>query len=488
MRTEWKNRFKKLQRCVSIFLVLALLLSAVGCGQTGTVNNDTQKSTAEATGFRVGFGKSDITPTESVPIAGSSNTLNRMSTGFDEYIYTTCVAVTDNKEKTVLFLAYDLLIMSDALTASIRSEINKVTGIPKENIMCSASHGHSSPDMTQSGYPAISRYRAWVLEQSIAAAQQALEDRASAAIKFTSVETEGLNFVRRYVLENGTTAGDNYGDFNSAPIKDHESKADKMLQLIKFEREDKKDVIMANFQAHVSGKSGDDDYYDISPNFVGSYRNAVEEQLDVHCAYWTGAAGNLNQGSRIETENHYATYQEVGEKLAEYTVNAEKTYKAVATSDIKTKQINYQAPVDHSQDALLDLAKEIKSTWYSANNFTKAKAMCEGTGISSPNHAQAIILKSGLGATIDVELTAISIGGIAFATAPFELFCQLGEMIKEGSPYDMTFVLGYTNGSYGYCPAADVWDNGGYEVDVCKLYKGGGEELVQQLINMLNAM
>lgn len=477
---------KNVQRCFCVLLAFVLLLSVAGCSNK-TNSDETSGKGAEVTGFRVGYGKADITAKESVPLAGSSNTLTRMSTGFDSYLYTMCVAISDENDNTVLFMTYDLLIMGDALTESIRSEIYKATGIPKENIICSASHGHSSPDLNQSSLASISRYRSLVVSQSVAAAQAALEDQANAEMKIASVQTENMAFVRRYILENGTAAGDNYGDFTSSPIAKHESEADGELQLIKFVRSDKKDIIMTNFQAHPARATSDngEDHWDMTSDVLGAYRDALESQIDCYSVYWTGAAGNQNLTSRVESENIVSSYREQGKVLADYAVKAEDSYKKVDTGAVTIKQIVYKAPVDHSQDVLLDLATDIKKVWYSTNNFTKAKAMCEGTGISSPNHAQAIILKAGLDETIDVELSAISIGDVSFATAPFELFSQLGQMVKEGSPYDMTFMLCYTNGSYGYCPSEDVWDNGGYEVDTCKLYKGGGEIIANQLVDML---
>ena len=480
-----KKLIKKMHRCICLLLGFVLLLSVAGCSKNNA--DETSGKEAKVTGFRVGYGKADITAKESVPLAGSSNTLTRMSTGFDSYLYTMCVAVSDENNNTVLFMTYDLLIMSESLAESIRTEIYKELGIPKENIICSASHVHSAPDLTQTSLASISRYRSLVIQQSVAAAQAAVADQANAEMKIASAQTENMNFVRRYILENGTAAGDNYGDFDSSPIARHESEADGELQLIKFERSDKKDIIMTNFQAHPSRATADSeaDRFDMTSDVVGAYRDAMEEQLDCHSVYWTGASGNTNLTSRIESENVVSTYKEQGKVLADYAIKAEDSYEKVNTGTVAVKQIVYKAPVDHSQDALLDLATDIKKVWYSTNNFKKAKDMCAGTGISSPNHAQAIILKAGLDETINVELNAITIGDVAFATAPFEFFSQLGQMVKESSPYDMTFMLCYTNGSLGYCPSEDVWDNGGYEVDVCKLYKGGGEVLAQQLVDML---
>jgi hypothetical protein len=73
-------------------------------------------------------------------------------------------------------------------------------------------------------------------------------------------------------------------------------------------------------------------------------------------------------------------------------------------------------------------------------------------------------------AEVSVELQAIRIGGAALLGAPMEVFGQIGAEIAERSPFAWTAVSGYTNGSTGYLPTAEAFDEGGYEVEMASPY------------------
>lgn len=69
--------------------------------------------------------------------------------------------------------------------------------------------------------------------------------------------------------------------------------------------------------------------------------------------------------------------------------------------------------------------------------------------------------------TIDAEIQAIRIGDCALLAAPIEVLAQVSLNIKEASPYDHTFVAGFSNGYLQYGPPATDYDKGGYEVTEC---------------------
>lgn len=476
-----KNVKNLYTRIVSAVLVVLMLFSVTACSDSETGKNSSQSGS----GLMVGYGEGDLTPEESVPIQGSGNVLGRMSIGYEERIYVTCVAIRDENDQTVMMLGYDLCFINTGDVATIQEEISAQTGIPKGNIYLNASHNHAAPALNDGAVPSLSRWRTQKLyEASYAAALAAMEDMAPATMYGTSVDAPDLTFVRRYVMNDGSYYGPNYGEPDSG-VKEHEPGVDNELQLIKFAREDKADVLLTNFQSHCTSVVPANS---LSADFVGVYRKTMEEEKGYKVVFLQGAAGNMGTETKITSEQTVANYKEFGQKLAEYAISAEDTYKKNEASALKINKMMYEAEVNHSNDHLIAKASEIKKYWYATGNKQMADRMCEGTGLSSANHAQAVVAIAALEKTISVELNVISIGDIAFATAPFELFGQLGMQIKENSPYDMTFVLGYTNGLWGYLPSSDVWDHGGYEVDVCKLPKGGGELLADQMVTMLTEL
>lgn len=89
---------------------------------------------------------------------------------------------------------------------------------------------------------------------------------------------------------------------------------------------------------------------------------------------------------------------------------------------------------------------------------------------------------------IKAEIIGMKIGDFVLITFSGELFSQIGLNIKKLSPYEYTFVSGYTNGSVGYSPTSDAYDGDGYEVSLSKLapewqkiFEGGLVEIIKKL-------
>ncbi len=65
--------------------------------------------------------------------------------------------------------------------------------------------------------------------------------------------------------------------------------------------------------------------------------------------------------------------------------------------------------------------------------------------------------------TIDVEIQVIKIGDFLLVTFPAEVSVQVGLNIKEASPFENTFVAGYTNGYIHYATTEEQAGSGAYQ-------------------------
>lgn len=92
--------------------------------------------------------------------------------------------------------------------------------------------------------------------------------------------------------------------------------------------------------------------------------------------------------------------------------------------------------------------------------------------------------------TVEVEVTGVRIGDFVMVTFPGELTVQIGLNIKQSSPFEQTFVAGYTNGYIYYAPTADQLRNvgGAQEDSDCilapewqNLYERRVEQMLQKL-------
>ena len=468
-----------MKKLISLFLVFVLTISLCACGTAGTAEQPGAQTTAPASGgLMVGFAKENITPEETVPLSGSAS--RGESNGMLDYLFATCVAMSNGGEDTVLVYSLDIQ-NAYSPTASWRNTISRSTGIPEDRIMLCFTHTHSAPD-TGSEAASISRYNSKVSDKLVKAAKTAVEDMSAAQAYTSSIATENLNFVRRYIMNDGTLVGDNFGDTSSG-YKCHETEVDNVLQLVKFVRQEGDDIIMANFQMHSNFTIREPS---VSSDVAGAFRDALEQKSGVNVIYLNGASGNVNPNSRFADENIVSTHREWGQKLADYAMSAAENFAPAELTTVTSEQSVFTIETNHADDHLAAKASEINAYFESTGDRSGADKMCAEAGISSIYHASTIVGNSRRDKTATVELDVICIGDIAFMFAPVELFDTSGMYIKEKSPYDMTFICGYANHCQGYMPSEQAYELIGYEVATTMFAKGTAEKVADEILRMLN--
>ena len=473
-----------MKKIVALLLAFVLLLGLCACGAAAPAGEGGETTGASANGgFRVGYGKEDITPEGQVAMGGYGKVSSRLSTGVLSYLYTTCIAITDETDNTILIYGMDLCGCSDAV--KLIPEISKETGVPEGNIMVSASHTHSAPSYstpTSGSAEAYQKFEKGMIE----AAKIALEDRKPARMFGGSIETEGMNFVRHYLCNDGTYCGDNFGD-SSSGYAGHASKADPILQLIKFVREGDNDIYLTNFQTHPH-QTGGSKKYDLSADVVGEYRIAMEKALGCEVLYLSGAGGNINSRSRIAEENATADWRAWGVKMAEYAQKVEFT--ELATGKVQAAETEFTADINHTTDSLVSICSDLSKKW-NANEITTAElkeiALNQyGLKLNSAYHAQAIVSRSSMANSKSFPIRAFSFGDVGLVAFPGEQFDTNGKFIKENSPFKMTIVATKANGENGYFPSQFAFDVcGGYECDTTKYVPGTAERLADTYVEML---
>lgn len=472
-----------MKKVLSLVLAALMLLSLAACAGRGSQETEAP----EAGVFRVGYGRVDITPyEESVPLAGYGNTSTRMSDGVADRLYITCVAFTDAGGETVLMYTSDLTSLS-SVADDLRASISEATGIPMDHIMVSATHTHSAPDLGNTNEQSIVRYRTRLTEWAIDAATRALDDMQPAAMEIASTVTENLNFVRHYYVSDGGVVGENFGLLGDRTYVSHCHDADGQMQVIRFTRETGKAVVLVNWQVHPTRYGNTTN---ASADFVSPLRTRLEDKLDCLVAYYSGASGNLNPGSRITSEMRTTDYSEMGQLLADYAIEALKEPTAAETGNVQVVTKTVTADVDKSEAGKLNDAMVIRDLWASTNNLNLCMEEAAKVGLGSQWHAAGIITRNTrLGDTISMDIAAFSIGDVAFVAAPYEMFDQNGVQIKEGSPFDMTFISTLCNGGNGYIASLECATHGCYGYDSRSFGSAGDAEvLVTDYLGMLDSL
>lgn len=433
--------------------------------------------------FLAGFGRVCITPTAPVPLGGYGNSSLRVSETVDSDLYCTCLAFTGTNGQTVLLMSCDLGNTWRDWSDPGRQAASDATGVPYENIIISSTHTHEGPDHENEAFESIRQHKKDMVRWIAEAASLAMADRQEATLLSGTVRLETVNYVRHYVLANGTYAGDNFGDFASAPIVDSTTEADRTMQLLRFVRAGR-DIILANWQTHPH-RSGGATRLEISADIVGGMRAAMEAETGCHFAYFTGASGNINTRSRTQSLNLVGDHVVCGRFMARHAIDALDTLTPTAVGPVHCIHRDHQAKSNHSLDHLAQAGLSLRQEWERTNDMAAAIEAGRPYGIHSPYHALAIYQHSLLPPTRAVTMTAFSIGDAAFVAAPYEMFDTNGMQIKQGSPFARTFVCTLANDHIGYVPSAYGFAHGCYEADCCALAPGSGEELAMEYIRML---
>ena len=95
------------------------------------------------------------------------------------------------------------------------------------------------------------------------------------------------------------------------------------------------------------------------------------------------------------------------------------------------------------------------------------------------------VVKDFRNTTIAVPVTAIRMDDFIWITFPGELFHEIGQTIKSSMHTANTYIVGYSNGSFGYMPTQKAFGEGGYEPWSAKFAPATEKIFIAGVQNML---
>ena len=434
--------------------------------------------TTDAPNLQVGYAKVNMTPDFSVGLSGYSNESTRRSTGVMSDVFVTCIAAVEGGERVLLY-TIDMCGLYEDDWNVLRSVISPATGVPKERILIAATHTHSGPAMTRDANG--QKFTAMFKEKVVEAAKTALADRAPASIETATGEIDGMCFIRRYLMKDGTHNG---SESASSNIVGHAYETDKEMVLVKFNRGggEKKDVVMVNWQGHPDHSSQFGGTL-ISSDYIGCLRDELERLSGANVAYFTAADGDVGTLSLINEEKHGLAWDEYGTKLGQYAYEILQTCQPLEGEGIAFTTGKFPAEINHTMDHMLEQAKEIVAL--RNTDSAAANALAKEYGLSGTLEALMIVSRAGKGATENRETSVLRIGGLGLISANYEMSSINGMDIKENSPFETTFIM---TGNHGYIPYTGAYDYGDYEANSSLFTRGTAEALAEEFIRLLNTL
>ena len=490
---------KKISLLLALLLCVSALFGCAGTGGNGGSGEESKTGTEAASGgqtstdgvFSAGYARSNITPEDSVPLAGYGNTDKRLSNGFLDYIYLTCLAFTDENGDTLLWFSQDLAGVSATVAARMKKAVSEATGVDIDHILITATHTHSCVDQGQTGFESVNKFITKMIDAAPKTALDAMADCKPATFKWGTADLTGYNYVRHYFTDLDESVGDNHGSLATGKVNRHTSEANHIAYLLEIDREGAQPILAVNWRAHATitggGKKGD-----ISADFIGSVRTSLEKKTDYLFVYYQGEAGNINPRTRLSSEvefNPPKDFKEYGDQVSDLIIEGiGNGMTQIKTGPIQTISTTFTGEVNHEWDSLAGIGQELRNFWNETWDTTETIKRGMVYGIESPYHASAIATRAGMGKTHTVEIHVLRIGDYAMAMAPFELFDTNGNYVHENSPSAYTMVVGYSNEGQGYLPSQYAYEYGCYEADTGRFKPGTGELLAERYVELLNGL
>ena len=443
--------------------------------------------------LQAGFARIDITPMLGIPIVGYYQ--ERFAEGVLDNMEINALALACGNKRALL-LSIDACYIGEAHDSVLRGAVAQATGLPLEAIYLSSTHTHTGPQiLSQSDNPLVAEYFQLLKWKMADVSRYALEDLKPARMGWGIGNAPNIAFVRRFRMKDGsvrTNPGVNNPDILH-PIGD----IDERVTVLRFDRENADTIVFANFGNHADVVGGSK----ISADWPGLTRGIVEKVLDnTKCIFLTGAQGDINHVNVHPTGGYlndmFMDFDDVarGYKHAQYmarvvTGGVLQAFDKVKYLDIENLhflQRTIQVPSNKCDPSEIPEARRIYDLHLAGRDEELPyKGMLLTTKLAESR--RKVELENGPD-YFEMNLTGLSLDGIALIGIPGEPFMGIGKALKETDGWELVIPTILTNGSRGYFPMMDAYEEGGYEASASR-FKAGVAELIiregQELLNQL---
>ena len=411
--------------------------------------------------FKVGVSKVNITPPIGIDLTGFGFR-DRPSEGIHDELYAKALVLDNGKEK-VAIVTCDLLALSKDSVHRIRRLVEKSTGIKNKNIMISCTHTHSGPaTIFLSKCGEIDTQWLETTERKIAdVISHASKNMKSAKFGVGKGKIDGLSINRRGTDANGKVPHINVSDPNGA--------VDKELGVLRFDNLRGYPIAMlTNFSCHPIVFPDEDTAYLISADFPGEAQRIMENERDIVSLYSNSTAGNINPTSGSKGLKAAGRYGLI------FAQEALGVFDRIQTiSDVKIKIASKMVELKYKHIPTLEEMKEILKENVKRHEHIKrsnipisfTEFFDSAVSVEWAKKTFELIQSRRNTDCVKIEIQVFMINDVILVGIPGEVFVEIGLDIKEKSPSDNTFIIGYANGHIGYIPTSEAHQKGGYEVE-----------------------
>ena len=445
-----------------------------------------------------GYARADATPMRGITVSGYF--IRRTNEKVLDPLEVVALALK-NGEDTVLLMTLDMTGIPTNIMNDMIDHVSARTGVAKEAVFVHSTHTHTAPCINEvdnfqvqceEDANLIKEYRQFLTRRMGDAAAAAIEDLKPAKMGYAVGKAENIAFVRRFRMKDGsvkTNPGVNNPDI-VAPI----GELDERVSVVRFDREGADNIVLANFANHPDVIGGNQ----ISADWPGLFRRTCEKAVDgTKCIFFNGAQGDVNHVN-VRPYSGYLndTFNDFDDVSRGYG-HAIWMGRVVAGAAMQV----YDKAVYLDNDKI----KFTKKTVNIPSNMPKPSDMAEAHRINDLHNAgrdaelpyegmmlTTVVAEAGRMVRLEhgpeafpMTFSAVSVGDVAFFGIPGEPFNGIGRALKKAEGWELVLPCCLTNGSEGYFPMQDAYDEGGYEARSSRFKAGVAERIIDEGLNIL---
>ncbi|WP_328331807.1 hypothetical protein OHA70_12390 [Kribbella sp. NBC_00382] len=407
----------------------------------------------------------DVTPPPGHRLDGYS-AREGLATGTADPLRATMIWLSTADSPGVLWLSLDAIAVGTELTAELSAAAGAAAGIPPECVLVCASHTHSAPaGWTGEIHPVIPVRREPDLYEALAAAiASAPMERLPVRASWRSTEVIGLGTNRH--RRNGPHD-------NTAGILTLHSVADGSLT-----------AVLLDFACHPTTYGPENLLY--SADWPGATRTALSHLASTPVVgFLQGAAGDVSprftrqgRGAPEVARLGGLLATRVAEAIAAPGLDLPSEAPTIRRTTVSLKIRDLPTPTD--LEAVVATAEAGLHAGLDDPTQRIAQTRLDGA------RGQSLMAAANLPPTLDLPISVIMLGDVAWVHLPVELFASHGCFLQADSPHPITRVIGYTDGYYGYVVDPDAAHQGTYEALITYFDQPTTHHLLTSATNLLS--
>ncbi|HEX5169911.1 MAG TPA: neutral/alkaline non-lysosomal ceramidase N-terminal domain-containing protein [Cyclobacteriaceae bacterium] len=391
--------------------------------------------------LKAGAATVNITPSAPVPMSGYA-ARGTPSTGVHDEIFARAFVFDDGKKKACLIQA-DLIGFSFEFADQIAVEVEKKTGIPKDNCFLVAVHNHGAPSTRVYGETETDNLTAYLsdLQKKLVNVVIDAHNKSVPASLGIGKGRCTMNINRRASQGNG----DIWLGRNPDGPCDHD------VDVVRVSDARNGAIgLLINWPCHAV--VGGQENSLITSDWPGATVRYLQKNFNagIPMAITAGASGDINP--IYGPGNNFGDMESIGLLLGDEIIRVVK--------DIDGKQ----------GGTVTVLRREVE-----VPGKEKFETRMPGEKVVP-------------GASVKLRFSVLKVGPVVFAGISGELMTTIGMKIKELSPFRNTTIVTHCNGSSGYLCTDEAYRQGGYEPMVSRTAPGVEKIIEDNLLAMLNEM